>query len=878
MASSAVKLVSGARAMMPEVQNKPMKRPGYGTVGAKIEVEANCFRLQISNRLKWIEVYDVEIHAQRSEASSSRRARDAAGSSDDIRKWTSVASKSPIVFNRKVFEEWTKQKLGPKHVFAYDGRSLAYSPEEMETSLEHKTEDSFFAVECNKDGPVAGGTENRGKTEIVRFKIRKVGSINVRQILSSKTHTVFDAAPALAAIDAALACGPLKQHVQVGRSFFHHEEARDLGEGVEAWRGFYQSARLSLMGPLINMDESRTPFWGKGGRPLMELLKAMRMDRLTEAATRKQAGKLLFGLKVKATHSGMTYRVQGFSAKGAAEHVFYDEQSGNQISVVQYFRSKYGVNIENGRFPCVITNKKKNTLVPIDVLLVSSRQRLTRAMNPQQTSSMIRVAAAKPAQRRSSAINAMRRVNHNKDPTCNGFGISVDQRTVSVPARLLPPPGIRYNGRMDMPRGGAWNSRHEHKLLSGAPMFTWAVVNLSRAQPREVEDFMGQLVQKAGRMGMPVQRHSRLYRGRDYEVDSLLKKAHREFQDPKLKVNNFPLQLIVIVVQRQDTGVYNTIKSIGDVELGVATQVMLVKHLRSNDVYKGNLLLKINAKLGGSNFTPECSKMFVRHPVNSPRTIVLGADVTHPQGGGGRPSVAALVCNRDKEYCQFTGAIRNQPGRQEIIEDMGNMFREVYDRWRLRNNNVHCESIIMFRDGVSEGQFASVMDSELEAIRRACTQYDQAFNPKVTYIIVTKRHHARFFPKQPKQGDRSGNIQAGTVIDTGVVSSHFYDFYLNSHAGIQGTSRPSKYTVLIDENNIPVDALQNYIYRLTHAYARCNRSVSMVNSAYYAHLLAFRGRAYLNDDDSDAASYSSACSVPKTAELHSRLGHRLFFV
>lgn len=112
-----------------------------------------------------------------------------------------------------------------------------------------------------------------------------------------------------------------------------------------------------------------------------------------------------------------------------------------------------------------------------------------------------------------------------------------------------------------------------------------------------------------------------------------------------------------------------------------------------------------------------------------------------------------------------------------------------------------------------------------------------------------------------------------------MVSSHFYDFYLNSHAGIQGTSRPSKYTVLIDENGIPVDALQAYIYRLTHAYARCNRSVSMVNSAYYAHLLAFRGRAYLNDDESDtASSYSSGSSVPKTVDLHDRLGQRLFFV
>lgn len=191
----------------------------------------------------------------------------------------------------------------------------------------------------------------------------------------------------------------------------------------------------------------------------------------------------------------------------------------------------------------------------------------------------------------------------------------------------------------------------------------------------------------------------------------------------------------------------------------------------------------------------------------------------------------------------------------------------------------------MFRDGVSEGQYQQVMDHEVSAIRRACREKCK-INPKITYVIVTKRHHARFFGTRRtshRDLDRNKNIVAGTVIDTDITSSNFYDFFLNSHAGIQGTNRPSKYTVLIDENFVTADQLQNYIFSLSHGFARCTRSVSMVNSAYYAHVLAARGRTWLDDDGSDIMSVSSAggdidAVVPLAGTAHANIAHRLWFV
>ena len=103
------------------------------------------------------------------------------------------------------------------------------------------------------------------------------------------------------------------------------------------------------------------------------------------------------------------------------------------------------------------------------------------------------------------------------------------------------------------------------------------------------------------------------------------------------------------------------------------------------------------------------------------------------------------------------------------------------------------------------------------------------------------------------------------MVDQGINHPTEGDFYLLSHEGIQGTSRPCHYqvslvslsvlilmlTIIIirfwDDSQFTTDELEVLSYYLCHLYSRCTRSVSYPTPTYYAHLVAERARKHHNE-------------------------------
>jgi len=200
-----------------------------------------------------------------------------------------------------------------------------------------------------------------------------------------------------------------------------------------------------------------------------------------------------------------------------------------------------------------------------------------------------------------------------------------------------------------------------------------------------------------------------------------------------------------------------------------------------------------------------------------------------------------------------------------------NLERMMHERLTLyqKRNKVLPRRILIYRDGVSEGQFRIVREEELVAIKQAVKQFDTAqapYNPNITIVVCVcsfsllfcsprdlfwfhgqgKRHHTRFYPTNEQEADRNGNPKAGTVVDRGVTSVYHFDFFLQAHGGLHGTTRPTHYYVIHDENHFTPDVLQTLTNSISYMFARATKAVSLVSPAYYADLACERGRCYLN--------------------------------
>jgi hypothetical protein len=349
--------------------------------------------------------------------------------------------------------------------------------------------------------------------------------------------------------------------------------------------------------------------------------------------------------------------------------------------------------------------------------------------------------------------------------------------------------------------------------------------------------------------------------------------------------------------------VYNRVKYLGDVRCGIHTVCSLdakVAKEKGRDQYLANISLKVNCKLLGVNHSVDASKLGI---IGDGKTMVVGIDVTHPSPGSlsNAPSVAAVVASTDRLLGQFPCELSVQEGRKEMVIDLTAMFKSRLILWKTRNKTLP-ENVLVYRDGVSEGQYQILNDTEIPSLRSACKQVytPEAVKkglPKLSVVVVGKRHHTRFYSTEQGETDRSANPLNGTVVDRGVTSMWNWDFFLQAHACLQGTVKPAHYYVVLDEIfgkgplrkphpfPNPADTLEDLTHNMCYLFARATKAVSICPPAYYADLACERARGYLSglfdpatSGGSNTTGSAQPSANPEDVKIHPRLQNSMFYI
>ncbi|ORX53593.1 Piwi-domain-containing protein [Hesseltinella vesiculosa] len=769
-----------------------------------------------------------------------------------------ILPEAPPMVLRKVWQCFVD---GPGQAFLkgtrviFDGRRNVFSSKPLQCGEEGA---SSFDVTLQE------GKRNGG---LFKLNIRPVGQVNMTELqnfVEGKSPITNNCLTAIMVLDVLIRYSPSLSFCTVGRSFYTPEGSRPLPNGCEVWQGYYQSARPTVGKMMVNVDVSATAFYESG--PLHEIsakiLGRRSVDDLRRGLPdrdRQRLEKVLKTLRIVITHRGekrLKYKILKLTPSPADQTMFKLE-SGEELSVADHFARTYNRRLAYPFLPCVAV--RKDVFLPMEVCEVVAGQRHMKKLNEKQTAEMIKFTCQKPNVRANKINQGVQLLQYKNNPYLQEFGVTIDPQMAVINARVLPTPKISYHPTSQdatfTPQGGAWNLRGK-KVAKGATLGSWSVVNFTpNLPPPAIQRFIRELCQTFSDTGLNVINRAPPIANADPQGN-----IERTLKEAWLRAGNAAKaqpQLIVCILPNTGVPLYAEIKRVSDTVIGVPTQCMQSKHIgEPKKQYCANVCLKVNMKLGGVNVFMEGAQIPF---ISSKPTIVFGADVTHPSPGDmNRPSIASLTASMDSFASRYASTIRVQANRTEMIADLATMVKDMLKTFYQSCGNKPAR-LLFYRDGVSEGQFQEVLNTEVAAIRAACTSLDQNYKPALTFVVVQKRHHARFFPFQANDADRTGNCQPGTVVDTDIVHPFEFDFYLQSHAGLQGTSRPTHYHVLHDDNNFSPDALQELTYRLCYIYGRATRAVSICPPAYYADLVAARARFHRqgeNWSDTDATSES----------------------
>ena len=407
-------------------------------------------------------------------------------------------------------------------------------------------------------------------------------------------------------------------------------------------------------------------------------------------------------------------------------------------------------------------------LFPLELCYTSAGERYKEQLQGGvETADFIRWATA-PAFVRSQQILAnVEKLHWHELKTLKAYGLSIKPVMLRLSARILPAPIPIYGTGTDVraPILGSWNLCNK-RFLVATSITSYGLIYLpgSRAVgDSQLQEFMRSFV--SGFQAVGIRMPSRLPAFLKGNPQGDLKQIITNILGKTASAFNQKADLLVFLIHSSQEKLYRVIKNICDVRLGVSSQVMLVEKAlgRGQPQYIANIALKVNAKRGGIN--SKISEPLLQD--RKRRWMMVGGDVTHPSPAQLRmnpppPSFTAISGSYDQDCCLFSSITSAQGAKEDLIADLAVMATELLERFRNKQGGQLPESIMYWRDGVSESQFEQVLGVEVAALKEACFSFGIKA-PRITVVCCIKRHHIRVFPLD--RGDKNGNCPPGTIVE-----------------------------------------------------------------------------------------------------------------
>ncbi|MCL4130653.1 UNVERIFIED_CONTAM: hypothetical protein GTU68_053210 [Idotea baltica] len=407
------------------------------------------------------------------------------------------------------------------------------------------------------------------------------------------------------------------------------------------------------------------------------------------------------------------------------------------------------------------------------------------------------------------------------------WGLKLEPNMAQIQGRVLPEELITQGGKsFNYQQNTADWSREMRNLRLNTPLnlTNWACIYPGRFS-NDARELVSTLQRVGSPMGMSVGNPTMITLNGDSPQEYI-----RSLNSCAGK------QMVLILLPNNRADRYSSIKKHVSVNLGIPSQCVLTRTLMKKQRLMSvgtKIAIQMNCKLGGDVWN-------LNIPLKN--VMVIGYDAYHDSVTKAH-SYGATVSSMNHNWTKYYGQVARHTNKEELTDNFSVAVKRALEGY-MKENNVLPSTVIVFRDGVGEGQIGYVKEHEIAAIR-ACFQRVYQTPPKFAFVIVSKRINTRLFSYDAQ--NRVGNPPPGTVVDTEITLPERYDFFLVSQSVNQGTVSPTSFNVIEDDTGLKPDHMHRIAYKLTHLYYNWQGTVRVPAPCLYAHKLAFLTGTAIHD-------------------------------
>uniref|UniRef100_A0A2K5WMH8 Piwi-like protein 2 n=1 Tax=Macaca fascicularis TaxID=9541 RepID=A0A2K5WMH8_MACFA len=506
----------------------------------------------------------------------------------------------------------------------------------------------------------------------------------------------------------------------VGRNFYDPTSAMVLQQHrLQIWPGYAASIRRTDGGLFLLADVSHKVIRNDSVLDVMHAIYQQNKEHFQDECT-----KLLVGNIVITRYNNRTYRIDDVDWNKTPKDSF-TMSDGKEITFLEYYSKNYGITIKEEDQPLLIhrPSERQNNhgmLLKGEILLLPELSFMTGI--PEK--------------------------------------MKKDFRAMKIEGRVLPMERINLkNTSFITSQELNWVKEvtRDPSILT-IPMHFWALFYPKRAMD-QARELVNMLEKIAGPIGMHMSPPAWVEL-KDDRIETYVRTIQ------SMLGAEGKIQMVVCIIMGTRDDLYGAIKKLCCVQSPVPSQVVNVRTIgqptRLRSVAQ-KILLQINCKLGGELWGVD---------IPLKQLMVIGMDVYHDPSRGMR-SVVGFVASINLTLTKWYSRVVFQMPHQEIVDSLKLCLVGSLKKFYEVN---HClpEKIVVYRDGVSDGQLKTVANYEIPQLQK-CFEAFENYQPKMVVFVVQKKISTNLYLAAPQH---FVTPTPGTVVDHTITSCEWLTFKL----------------------------------------------------------------------------------------------------